>query len=92
VPAGVLADVWRGGAHQAKLARVLRGCEIDPLDEDRARVVGVLAGASKHRDVVDVHVAEVVARRAHLAVYTSNRAHVARVLQAAGSTAQMRDV
>jgi hypothetical protein len=92
IPAGVLAEVWRGGARQASLARLLDGCEVDPLDEARAKAVGVLAGASSHNDIVDVHVGEVAARLGHFAVYTSNRMDIRRVLQAARSRAQIRNV
>jgi hypothetical protein len=55
VPAAVLAQVWRGGP-QAALSRVLSGCSIEPLDEQRARAVGVALGRSKTSDVVDASV------------------------------------
>ena len=41
VPAGVVAQSWRGG----------------PLDDTTARAVGLLCGRTGHPDVVDVHVA-----------------------------------
>src|SRR6478735_12015468 len=59
VVAGVVAQTWRGGPRQARLARLLNAVELHthPLDEDTARAVGELCGASGHDDVVDVHVA-----------------------------------
>jgi predicted nucleic acid-binding protein len=58
VPAGVVAQAWRGG-QQAKIARLLSAREttVVPLDELTARATGVLAGKCGHSDVVDVSVA-----------------------------------
>lgn len=53
VPAPVLAQAWRGGARQAVLAKVLKGCEVHPTDEDVARQAGVLLGLSGTADAVD---------------------------------------
>jgi hypothetical protein len=55
VPAGVLAQAWRGGP-QAQLSRLLRGCRIEDLDEGRARAAGVACARSASRDVVDASV------------------------------------
>ena len=41
VPAGVLAQVWRGGGRQARLARLLRHCQVESLEEGMAKQVGV---------------------------------------------------
>lgn len=63
VPASALAQVWRDGARQARLARFLkvrRPSEAN-LDAPTARVVGALCGATGTRDIVDAHVV-VVAR------------------------------
>jgi predicted nucleic acid-binding protein len=59
VPAGSIAQAWRGGSRQAQLARLLAtpGLIVVPLDEAAARAVGVLCGQSRHHDIVDVHVA-----------------------------------
>jgi hypothetical protein len=59
VAAGVIAQVWRDGAGQARLARFLHADEVTtaPLDADTARAVGRLCGLTRHVDVVDVHVA-----------------------------------
>lgn len=63
VPAGVLAEAWHGGARQARLVQLLAMCEIEDLDEERARQIGVLATAARHDDVVDVSVVEGAVRR-----------------------------
>jgi hypothetical protein len=55
VPAGVLGQVWRGGPQPA-LSRVLTGCNVEPLDEQRARAIGVALGRSRTSDVVDASV------------------------------------
>lgn len=46
IPAGVLAQAWRGGARQARIARLLRSTttEIVALDRSEALQVGVLCG------------------------------------------------
>jgi hypothetical protein len=49
---------WRGGSRQASLVRFLRMCDIEPMTEDLARQVGMLAGRSGHADIVDVAVVE----------------------------------
>jgi hypothetical protein len=63
VPAPVLAEAWRGGAGQARLARLLRGCEVEAMTEAQALRVGMLAGRAKQGDVVDVTVVEGAVRR-----------------------------
>lgn len=55
-PAAV-AQVWRHGARQALLARVLAGVAAPPLDLDTGKRLGVLLGAAGCSDVVDAHVA-----------------------------------
>jgi predicted nucleic acid-binding protein len=56
MPATALAQVWRGGPRSAALARLIDASEIDPLDEDRAKEVGVRLGARSGSDVADAHV------------------------------------
>ena len=55
--AAVVAQVWRDGGRQARLARVLAGCDVRVLDLSAARVIGVSLGRSASADVVDGHVA-----------------------------------
>lgn len=63
VPAGVLAEAWRGGARQTRLVQLLAMCEVEDLTQTQARAVGALAAAARHDDVVDVSVVEGAARR-----------------------------
>lgn len=56
VPAGVLAQVWRGGSGAAALARLIHASAIDSLDEQRAKEVGVRLGLRSTSDVNDAHV------------------------------------
>jgi hypothetical protein len=53
IPAPVLAQVWRGGPRQARLAAFVASCDVLPLDEPTARAGGVLIGATATQDVVD---------------------------------------
>jgi hypothetical protein len=53
----VVAQVWRGGARQANLARTLRAVGAEPIDDDCDRAIGSLLGEAGTGDVVDGHVA-----------------------------------
>lgn len=83
VPSAVLAEAWRGGTRQASLARLLAACDVEPLTDAQARAVGVLAGRSRHDDIVDVTVVEGAIRR-RSAVVTSNTAHMLKIATAVG--------
>lgn len=80
VPATVVAQVWRDGSRQARLARFLSAREVVTVDLDAqsARAVGVICGTAGIPDVVDGHVA-LHARRRGLAVLTSDAADIARL-------------
>jgi hypothetical protein len=71
-PGGVLAQVWRDGSRQARLARLIGSgaVRVQPLDREEAQAVGALCGACGARDVVDVSVV-LLARRHAAAVVTS---------------------
>ena len=56
VPAGVLAQAWRGGP-QPMLSRLLAGCRVEALDEPKARSAGAACALAKTSDVVDASVA-----------------------------------
>jgi predicted nucleic acid-binding protein len=73
VPAGVVAQAWRGGPRQARIAAVLSDerTEVVVLDDPTARAVGLLSARSGHPDVVDVSVA-VCARQRDSHVVTSD--------------------
>ena len=70
VPAGVVAQAWRGGPRQARVARLLAdpSVHVAPLDDTTARAVGLLCGRSDHRDIVDVHVALLAQEQGHTVV------------------------
>ncbi len=73
VPAGVVGQVWRGGARQATLARLLGSklVVVQALDDRTARAAGQLCGRSGTKDVIDASV--IVTARTHgLPVVTSD--------------------
>jgi len=90
IPAGALAEAWRGGP-QHRLARLLRGCRTEDLTEEQARAVGVLIGRSGLNDTVDVAVVEGAVQR-NDAVVTSNRSHIEQVADAANRRIVIHDV
>jgi hypothetical protein len=68
VPAPVVAQGWRGGARQARLAKLLGGCHIESLDDAQARAVGVIAAQAQTTDIVDTTVVEGALRRDDLVI------------------------
>ncbi|MGH3930508.1 MAG: PIN domain-containing protein [Pseudonocardiaceae bacterium] len=80
VPAGVLAQAWRGGPRQARIARLLADPDVHVvvLDDPTARAVGALIARSDHHDIVDVSVALCAAERGHV-VLTSDPDDIAAV-------------
>jgi len=80
VPAGVVAQVWRDGRRQARLARLLGSplCEVVALDDHGARATGQLCGASGTTDVVDSSVV-VIARQRGLRVLASDAGDLRRL-------------
>lgn len=54
---GVIGQVWRGGGDRhANLARLIRGVDVRPLDDDFGRRIGVLLGEGAADDVIDAGV------------------------------------
>jgi hypothetical protein len=80
VPAGVVAQAWRDGSRQVRLARLLGSpvCEIVALDDRTARAVGQLCGVSGTADIVDASVA-LAGRQRSLRVVTSDADDIRRV-------------
>ena len=73
VPAAALVEAWRG---EVDMARALKGCVIEPLDEVNARAAGrLLARCTVDVEATDATVCEGALRR-HDAVVTSNRSHL----------------
>ncbi len=83
MPAPVLAQAWRGGPRQARLARLISHCVVEPMAADQAKAVGRLAGTAAHQDIVDVTVVEGAARRGDVVV-TSDPADIGHIAAAAG--------
>lgn len=76
--AAVLAQVWRGSPRQSRFAALLRGVEVIGLDEAAAKRIGRLLASSDASDVVDAHVAVLVADFA-MPVATGDRADLERL-------------
>jgi hypothetical protein len=56
----VVAQVWRDGSRQARLARLLGAIAVHPLDD--GRTVGAILAHSGTADVVDAHLVSVAIR------------------------------
>ena len=65
---GVVAQVWRDGSRQVRLARLLGSglVQVQPLDRDEAQATGVLCGEAGTSDIVDASV--VLVARTHAAI------------------------
>jgi predicted nucleic acid-binding protein len=75
VPAGVVTEVYRSG-RQARLARLLTGCQIEALGETAAKAAGVMLGrCAVDPGAVDASVAESALRRGD-SVVTGNPEHI----------------
>lgn len=73
IPAGVLAQAWRGGARQTPIARLIKDpiVECPPLDQFAGIQVGRVCAHTGTSDVIDAHVA-LIARERGYAVVTSD--------------------
>ena len=67
VPAGVLTQAWRGPS-QAQLARFLKGCRVEELEERRAKAAGTACGRAGTSDVVDAAVVVGAAARGDVVI------------------------
>ncbi len=72
VPAGVVGQVWRDGARQVSIARLVgaSGTVIEPLDLDVGKLAGSYCGYAGTSDVIDATV--VIAARHHRAKIVSS--------------------
>jgi len=82
VPSLALAQAWRSG-RQARLARLLRGCEVAAFAEREARAAGEALAASGTDDVVDAGVVVSAVARAD-AIATSDPDDITRIAMALG--------
>jgi rRNA-processing protein FCF1 len=73
IPSGVVGQVWRDGARQARLSAVLRGptTVVAPLDLALAEACGTLCGRASTSDVIDASVV-LIARRERAVVVSSD--------------------
>lgn len=80
VPAGVVAQVWRDGRRQVRLARLLGSepCQVVTLDDHSARAAGQLCGVSGTTDIVDASLV-LVARARTLRIVSSDSADLRRL-------------
>lgn len=85
--AAAVAQVWRDGARQVNLGRVLVGVDARALDEADARAVGSLLARTRTSDVVDAHVAVVAQDGDH--VLTGDVRDLAALLEARGVSAAL---
>lgn len=92
VPAPVVAQVWRDGRRQARLARVLDGLDQLVTDGRTARRAGELLGRAKTVDVLDALVALAAADRPGHEVLTSDPGDIHHLLQVLGVRRVIRAV
>lgn len=67
IPAGALAQAWRGSGRQARIARLLRASvtQVVALDHRAALAIGSVCGRTGVADVVDVSVVLCARERDH---------------------------
>jgi predicted nucleic acid-binding protein len=63
IPTIALAEVWRGDAKDARVARLLKACSIESVDEQLARAAGRLRRTTAGSDTIDACIAVGVRRR-----------------------------
>jgi hypothetical protein len=79
---GIVAQVWRGGSRQARLARLLRGVDERELSRSMSRSVGVLLGNAGTSDVIDASLVDIALDGDE--ILTSDPDDIARLANAAG--------
>jgi predicted nucleic acid-binding protein len=84
IPAVVLAEVWRGDRKDARVAWLLKACNVEPLDEQRARAAGALRRNTAGAGTVDACVAAGVRERGD-AIATSDPDDMRRLLGPRGT-------
>jgi hypothetical protein len=83
VPAPALAQAWRGNSPQ--VTRLLSGCEVEVLDEPRAKRTGELLARARRSDVVDSMVVLGAVARGD-AILTSDPGDIRGLVAAAGGS------
>jgi hypothetical protein len=92
VPTLVLAQVWRGGRRQARLAHYLNGCEIVGVPADAGKRLGTLFGASDTCDVVDATVVDVARSHRASGIITSDPNDLRKLVRAAKLSVELLTV
>ena len=80
--ANVVAQVWRDGAKQARLAKALHDVTVEPITEEDGYRAGELLGLTRTKDVVDATVALLAKSGDEL--YTSDVGDLQRLCEATG--------
>lgn len=62
VPSVIVAEAWRDGSRQAVLARWLRGCSVEAIDERDGKRAGELLAAAGSPHTIDALVVAVAER------------------------------
>lgn len=79
VPVIALAEVWRGDAKDALVARLLKSCVVEPVAEQLARSAGRLRRRTRGAETIDACIAVGVGRRGD-AIATSDPEDMRRLL------------
>jgi predicted nucleic acid-binding protein len=80
--ANVVAQVWRNGARQARLAKALHKITVEPITEEDGYQAGELMGATRTKDVVDATVA--LMAKSGDRVYTSDLGDLHKLCETTG--------
>jgi hypothetical protein len=80
--ANVVAQAWRDGARQARLAKALRLVVIEPITREDGYRAGELLGATRTKDVVDATVA--LLAKSGDEVYTSDLSDLRKLCEVTG--------
>ena len=90
VPAGVLGQAWRGGP-QPQLSRLLAGCQVEELSEERARSAGALLASVGRSDLIDASVVVGALEREDV-IFSSDRTDMEALLAPLRKRLQIVDV
>ncbi len=87
---GVVGQVWRGDARQARVALLLSACAVAALDESIGRAAGVLMSRSGTRDVIDAAIVLLASDGDE--ILTSDAADLAALAAASGTHLELVEV
>jgi len=87
---GVVGQVWRGDARQARVARLISGSAVVSLDEALGRAAGALLARSGGRDVIDAAIVVLAADGDE--ILTSDADDLAALAAASGTHAELVEV